>query len=205
MAEANAAPRARDYRGWFLAEAMTFPECRLVAGVWVSVAVAVAILTALYGRYPLWQTFGVMALGLVAWSPVEYALHRHFMHWRGRNPSVAAFIDKLLPHKGHHRMPDGPRGTVWRQQHYPFAMIATFFLVTTPLGPVEFGANFFAGIGLGYMLYEIVHHAVHKCRMAGPVGRALEARHMFHHFNDDRKNFGLTSGLWDRVFGTAAR
>jgi sterol desaturase/sphingolipid hydroxylase (fatty acid hydroxylase superfamily) len=30
----------------------------------------------------------------------------------------------------------------------------------------------------------------------------MKARHMAHHFHDERGNFGITNYFWDRLFGT---
>ena len=32
--------------------------------------------------------------------------------------------------------------------------------------------------------------------------REIKRRHLAHHFYSERGNYGITSGVWDRVFGT---
>jgi len=53
------------------------------------------------------------------------------------------------------------------------------------------------------MLYELVRHAARKRQMTGPIGSAIERRHMFHHYEDGTVNFGIASNLWDRLSRTA--
>jgi sterol desaturase/sphingolipid hydroxylase (fatty acid hydroxylase superfamily) len=50
------------------------------------------------------------------------------------------------------------------------------------------------------------HYAMHhwQIRSSGFLGR-LRQRHILHHHYDDLGNFGVTSGLWDRVFRTNIR
>jgi sterol desaturase/sphingolipid hydroxylase (fatty acid hydroxylase superfamily) len=60
-----------------------------------------------------------------------------------------------------------------------------------------------AGIYTGYNVYTLVHHALHHRqefvrRLGG--ARILE-RHRIHHRDHD-VNFGVTSALCDRLFGT---
>jgi sterol desaturase/sphingolipid hydroxylase (fatty acid hydroxylase superfamily) len=44
---------------------------------------------------------------------------------------------------------------------------------------------------------------VHHCRLQ-PVSYLykLKHRHALHHHFDDAGNFGVTTGFWDKVFGT---
>lgn len=60
-----------------------------------------------------------------------------------------------------------------------------------------------AGFMLGYLWYVSVHHLIHH----GGLGRSalamrLKRRHMLHHHFNDEGNYGVTSGFWDKVFGT---
>jgi sterol desaturase/sphingolipid hydroxylase (fatty acid hydroxylase superfamily) len=41
--------------------------------------------------------------------------------------------------------------------------------------------------------------------MRGRLGSALKRHHMRHHHIDDSGNYGISSMLWDRVFGTRVR
>ncbi|MFI5301772.1 MAG: hypothetical protein ACHREM_27090, partial [Polyangiales bacterium] len=53
-----------------------------------------------------------------------------------------------------------------------------------------------------YGVYEIVHRRDHTHPGIGPYGRWLRRHHFYHHFVDARCNHGVTSPLWDWVFGT---
>jgi sterol desaturase/sphingolipid hydroxylase (fatty acid hydroxylase superfamily) len=62
------------------------------------------------------------------------------------------------------------------------------------------------GLMLGYLWYISVHHVLHHWH---PVHSgyiySLKRRHALHHHFDGTTNFGVTTGFWDRVFGTIRR
>jgi 4-hydroxysphinganine ceramide fatty acyl 2-hydroxylase len=41
--------------------------------------------------------------------------------------------------------------------------------------------------------------------MKNPVGQFLKHYHVLHHYQDPEKRYGVSSPLWDYIFGTAAR
>jgi dihydroceramide fatty acyl 2-hydroxylase len=55
---------------------------------------------------------------------------------------------------------------------------------------------------LGYLLYELVHLSAHHGAARAPILRWLRSHHLRHHFDDAGANFGISSPLWDVVFGT---
>ncbi len=70
------------------------------------------------------------------------------------------------------------------------------------LGHSAWGASFFAGLVTGYVGYDMLHYAMHHFRLRPPVLAYLRKRHMQHHAVSWDKRFGVSSPLWDRVFGT---
>jgi len=50
-----------------------------------------------------------------------------------------------------------------------------------------------------------LHYATHHFRMKSPLMAALTRHHLKHHFASDKTNFGVSSPLWDWVFGTLHR
>jgi len=133
--------------------------------------------------------------GAFLWTLLEYFLHRFLGHWKkGRNPFTKE-------HLRHHR-----------ETHY-FASaykkaIAAISVVSILAGLLGFivglieGAAFSAGLGMMYMAYEAIHKRAHTHAPVGAYGGWLRKHHFYHHFKDPRKNHGVTSPLWDIVFGT---
>jgi sterol desaturase/sphingolipid hydroxylase (fatty acid hydroxylase superfamily) len=158
----------------------------------------------------LWYSFarvgvGVLANaglffgGLVAWSLTEYWLHRLFFHWKpeGRWGERMHF----LVHGVHHTWPRDKYRLVM-----PPAVSISLFVVFGALFYVLLGSHwvwaFHAGFTIGYMTYDMTHYYVHHYRPKTEYGRRLKKHHMLHHFRDDTVRFGVSSMVWDVVFGT---
>jgi len=65
---------------------------------------------------------------------------------------------------------------------------------------------FFGGGALGYLLYDTCHFYFHHDNgILNKIGyfQRMKSRHLRHHYSDDSKNFGVTSPLFDILFGTA--
>jgi len=87
-------------------------------------------------------------------------------------------------------------------------------VVSVPVGAL-FGLGFWLVIGTpfawavgagfygGYLLYDMVHYALHHARPKGRFGRWLHTLHMRHHFEDETHGFGVSAPWWDTVFRTA--
>ncbi|KAF2604386.1 hypothetical protein F2Q70_00025099 [Brassica cretica] len=71
-------------------------------------------------------------------------------------------------------------------------------LFTTPsVTPALFGGGM-----LGYVMYDITHYYLHHAHPTRAVTKNLKKYHLSHHFRIQDKGFGITSSLWDIVFGT---
>jgi len=66
-----------------------------------------------------------------------------------------------------------------------------------------FGTVLFAGTLLGYLAYDWVHYYTHHFRPTTRLGKYLRRYHMEHHYKDSESHYGISSPLWDWVFGTA--
>jgi sterol desaturase/sphingolipid hydroxylase (fatty acid hydroxylase superfamily) len=75
-------------------------------------------------------------------------------------------------------------------------------LIAGLLGHLVWGASFFAGLVTGYVCYDMLHYAMHHFRLTSPVLAFLRRHHMQHHAVSWDKRFGVSSPLWDHVFGT---
>src|SRR5688572_15597073 len=62
---------------------------------------------------------------------------------------------------------------------------------------------FFPGFVLGYLLYGSIHYAIHAWNPPFKWLKPLWRNHHLHHYKSDEKGFGVSSGFWDRVFGTS--
>ncbi|PYR86413.1 MAG: hypothetical protein DMG18_02830 [Acidobacteria bacterium] len=73
---------------------------------------------------------------------------------------------------------------------------------TPALGSAFSAAGVITGIWTGFLYYEAVHYRVHfSLSESGFIARQRR-RHFYHHFTNNKRGFGVTSPLWDHVFGT---
>ena len=86
-------------------------------------------------------------------------------------------------------------------------MVAVAAKVLFPLSMLAFGGAIGVAFTVGfigrYISYEVLHRRIHT---HGPkpnvYSRWLRTHHLYHHFGDPRLNRGVTTPLWDAVFGT---
>lgn len=67
------------------------------------------------------------------------------------------------------------------------------------------GVAYVLGLIGFYGAYEVLHRREHTHPGIGAYGRWARRHHFHHHFADARVNHGVTSPLWDLVFGTYRR
>lgn len=131
--------------------------------------------------------------GFMAWGFLEYLLHRWVLHGVLRSPR--------REHAKHHGQPKATIST-------PVLVIpigaTIIFAALAFVLPTGVAALLTFGIYAGYNYFAIVHHLLHHCPDALARSRYFEAQlrsHEAHHRNPDL-HFGISSGLWDRLFGT---
>jgi sterol desaturase/sphingolipid hydroxylase (fatty acid hydroxylase superfamily) len=130
--------------------------------------------------------------GIAGWTLAEYIIHRFAFH---RIPLLVRMHDM------HHANPSALVGApLW-------SSLGAFGLVFIPLcwqGGFDLASGLTAGLMLGYLWYGLVHAAVHRYRLdRGSFLYRTKLRHARHHYGTQEGNFGVTTSLWDHVFGTA--
>ena len=143
---------------------------------------------------------GLVVLGVLAWTFTEYTLHRWLFHYNGPRPWQKRMYFVL--HGVHHDFPqDTDRLVMPLGASIPLGAIfyVLFRLVT---GPVLVD-SLFVGFGIGYLIYDGTHYATHHFRMNSRWGRFIKKYHMIHHHTGVDARYGVSSPLWDWVFGTA--
>ena len=135
-------------------------------------------------------------LGIVLWTLLEYLLHRFVFHrFRG---IVGSF------HHEHHGTPRNLQYLFVRPVFSIGVSVIMVGAIWALTGSIVQTLQFMAGIWLGYAYYESVHYRVHFSPADGGwIGRQRRA-HFRHHFYNSRKNFGVTTPLWDYVFRTTS-
>ena len=150
--------------------------------------------------------------GAAAWSISEYTLHRFVGHGpRRRRPSglslltpkglMAAFNEE---HLAHHADPMYFAPTSQKVVAAVVVTTAAAAVGSAFVGPRR-AISFALGFSSTYLAYEVLHRRVHTHAPRNAYGRWLRRHHLYHHHKSPRMNHGVTSPLWDRVFGTEVK
>lgn len=140
----------------------------------------------------------LFAAGVLLWTLFEYVLHRWAFHYQPKTDlgKKAHF----LVHGIHHDYPrDRTRLVMPLTVSVPLAVVI-FVALKSVMGTAAFGL--FAGFILGYVVYDSIHYATHHFTMRSGIGKFLKEYHLRHHYHDDHTAYGVSSPLWDVVFGT---
>jgi len=149
-------------------------------------------------RAGLVPNIGLAALGLVLWTLTEYVMHRWVFHYHPTS-AIGQRIHFLM-HGVHHAYPrDSTRLVMPPVVSIPLAALfgIAFHLLLGAAAPVAFAAFL-----VGYVAYDTIHYATHHWPMKGPVGKFLKEYHLRHHYTDEDRAYGVSTPIWDHVFGT---
>lgn len=145
---------------------------------------------------------GMIALGYLVWTLIEYFGHRYLFHWQF--PGEFGQRVHFLMHGVHHDHPNDPLRLVMPiLLSGPIVIIAWF--VATLLFGVPLRYPCLMGFIFGYLAYDMVHYYTHHATPGTKLGLTLRRLHLMHHFRDHEKGFGVSAPYWDFVFGTAER
>ena len=140
----------------------------------------------------------IMALliGALTWTFLEYVIHRWLGHDSRFRPNF--FAEEHIRHhsQGNYFAP------AWKK----LFMAAVTMLLLGPLawlvaGPY-LGLAWAASLVAMYLVYEWFHHCAHTHAGLGPYARYARRHHFYHHFMDPEVNHGVTTPIWDILFGT---
>lgn len=145
----------------------------------------------------LLQIILIIAIGYLSWTLAEYMMHRFLYHKSSDGSYNSKF--KYMFHGVHHEYPNDHERLVLPP--VPSLIIAGVFLGLFYLIMNDWAFIFGTGFLWGYLSYMNVHFIIHK--FAPPKRfHFWWSHHSIHHFQQHDRAFGVTTSLWDRVFGT---
>lgn len=134
------------------------------------------------------------ALGALGWTLVEYVLHRFDGHgMKGKTPFSRE-------HLAHHADPTY-FAPAWKKAGAAVLVVGLLggtghALVGLP------GVAFALGFTAMYLTYEVIHRRIHTHGPMHAYAAWARRHHLVHHHVAPRCNHGVTTSLWDHVFGT---
>jgi len=143
-----------------------------------------------------------LAGGYGFWTLCEYWGHRAVFHFEPKH-GLGARLHWMI-HGVHHDHPNDPMRLVLPPA-FSLPLATGFWALFVAVLGTELGSAACAGFFTGYLLYDMLHFALHHAHPKSRIGRWLRELHMRHHFEDDERGFGVSVPYWDIVFGTYTR
>lgn len=144
------------------------------------------------------QTTGMFLLGVLSFTWVEYNVHRYVFHMR----TYTKLRQKMqyVMHGVHHEFPKDKD----RLAMPPLVSvtIATVLLLVFRVILGDFAFSFLPGFIVGYAWYLSIHYIVHVYQPPKNLFKALWINHGIHHYKNGDVVFGVSSPLWDYIYGT---
>lgn len=140
----------------------------------------------------------VFLAGMFFWSFFEYIMHRFAFHYVAESERAKKIV--YVMHGNHHHFPRDKERLFMPPVPSLIISSVLFSLMYLIMGSVTF--MFFPGFMIGYLMYGSMHYAIHAWNPPFKWMKGLWRNHHLHHYKDDGKGFGVSSTLWDHVFGT---
>jgi len=142
-------------------------------------------------------------VGMFSWTLFEYLAHRYLFHYEATSTLGKRIV--YIFHGTHHEFPrDKERLFMPPVPSVVFASIVfaiLFMLFKVLAGSGEPTFVFFPGFLIGYLIYVSMHYAIHRYPPPKRF-KALWRNHHLHHYKYPDYGFGVSSILWDKIFGT---
>ena len=136
--------------------------------------------------------------GMFFWSFTEYMIHRYTFHYHAKTESGKKLT--YILHGNHHEYPRD-KERLFMPAAPSLILSSTIFLVMY-LVIRKYVFPFFPGFLFGYLIYGSMHYAIHAWNPPFKWMKPLWRNHHLHHYKNHEKGFGVSSTLWDHVFGT---
>lgn len=136
--------------------------------------------------------------GLFFWTFFEYLAHRFLFHFVTDNPQMQRIV--YIMHGNHHEYPRDKQRLFMPPVPSLILSSIIFFIHYLILNKYTF--MFFPGFMIGYLMYGSMHYAIHAWNPPFRWMKPLWRNHHLHHYKNEHMGYGVSSTLWDRVFGT---
>jgi len=194
----NSSDSVRMFKSSFL-EGMSKVSYYIPLLVYIPVIIYLSWHTIVNHKLNVLSFLGYVIFGLIVWSITEYVLHRFVFHFYPKS-EVGKRIHFIF-HGVHHDYPnDAKRLVMPPSASIPLAL--GFYVIFKALLPVGANDAFFVGFITGYLVYDMIHYALHHANFKSDTWRKLKQHHMLHHYADSTKGYGVSSDFWDKILGS---
>jgi sterol desaturase/sphingolipid hydroxylase (fatty acid hydroxylase superfamily) len=149
-----------------------------------------------------WQRFSIYFFsGLLFWTFFEYIMHRYIFHFISDNPRMQKL--QYTIHGVHHEYPRDRDRLLMPPVVGIIISTLIFFALKTLFSENTFA--FFPGFMCGYLAYGMMHYAIHSMKPPFEFLKRHWRNHSLHHYKHPDLYFGVSSPLWDYIFGTYSK
>lgn len=149
----------------------------------------------------VFTTVGMFFLGALAFTWVEYMVHRYIFHMTTETEKRAKM--QYTMHGVHHEYPKDKERLAMPPVFSITIATILLFVLRLVLGDLVF--SFLPGFLVGYAYYLSIHYMVHSFQPPKNFFKILWINHSMHHYKDGAEIFGVSSPLWDYIYGTIAK
>lgn len=191
--------QARLFRNDFM-EMMTKTHPVVIYSIYFPVIFFMLYYGITYKGISAWTEILLFISGILLWTFSEYLIHRYLFHMIVESQTAKKFV--YFMHGVHHEYP--------RDKDRLFMPPVPSIIVASILFSIMYflmgwkALSFFPGFLFGYILYGSMHFAIHAFTPPKFM-KALWRNHHLHHYKAPDKGFGVSSVLWDIVFGTVPK
>ena len=143
----------------------------------------------------------IFFLGVIFFTWVEYNVHRYVFHMTAETESRAKA--QYTMHGVHHEFPKDKTRLAMPPLLSITLATTLFFLFRLILG--DFAYSFLPGMLVGYSAYLSVHYMVHAFQPPRNFFKILWVNHGVHHYKNGDGVYGVSSPLWDYIYGTMSK
>ena len=138
--------------------------------------------------------------GVLSWGLLEYCLHRLVFHFEAQSEKGRKFVYAM--HLSHHAKPKD-MDDLFASLSLSLPLASGYCLLAWALtGSWQAMVYLFIGLTAGYFSYEFLHYQAHHHSPRLGVLRYLKKYHLLHHHQSSALHFGVTSPVFDYLFGT---
>jgi sterol desaturase/sphingolipid hydroxylase (fatty acid hydroxylase superfamily) len=194
--------QARLFKNQYL-EYITKTHPFVIWGMYLPLIGLMLYFTASELSFTILQVGLIFIAGMTFWSLFEYTIHRFVFHFFAESKRAKKIV--YLIHGNHHEYP--------RDKERLFMPAVPSLIIASTLFSLMYAVAFvfnvtgsvfafFPGFLMGYLIYGSMHYAIHAWNPPFKWMKPLWRNHHLHHYKNEEMGFGVSSTLWDHVFGT---
>src|SRR5260370_4600070 len=138
--------------------------------------------------------------GVLTWGLIEYGLHRLVFHFEAQTEKGRRWVYAM--NLCHHANPKGMDDLFTSLRLSLPIALCYCSLAWALMGNWQAMVYLFLGLVTGYFSYEFLHYQAHHRTPRLRVFRYLKNYHLLHHHQTSALRFGVTSPVFDYIFGT---